>query len=197
MWHLKHRGVILDWRWWAKWKKIHKCLAYWVIAFRFGKIQTWNIDIFLIPGTKKAVFTFIVNKDWSDSRVPWLNIVLLYWMELNWSECLGQSGIWTSLNGGLWGGATSSPWKKIEEKNPRLCLEFDYKFPQFPITDAFSCKYSSRQNLNILNDRKIFSVLLLEDFISVTILGRRIARVERPCKTCKLKNNPSGNSCHP
>ena len=25
------------------------------------------------------------------------------WLELDWSECLRQSGIWTSLNGELWG----------------------------------------------------------------------------------------------
>ena len=45
---------------------------------------------------KQALFTFIVVQDWNDSRLPWLD------MELDSSECLGQSGIWTSLSGELW-----------------------------------------------------------------------------------------------
>ena len=31
----------------------------------------------------------------------WKSLYYL-WIDLDWSECLGKSGIWTSLNGGLW-----------------------------------------------------------------------------------------------
>ena len=53
----------------------------WELYLVFGLILS-------MQGTKN---TFIVD-------LGMLNV----WMELDWSKCLGQSGIWTSLDGGLW-----------------------------------------------------------------------------------------------
>ena len=74
--------------------------------------------IYSILGTKETLFTCIVNQGLGESRLPWS----LVWMDLYWSECLGQSGIWTSLNGGIWSQLYSSktvftyplPWLTIK-----------------------------------------------------------------------------------
>ena len=48
---------------------------------------------------RKSLNTSIVDCYWRESRLPWLDWFCYVWLELDWSECIRQSGIWTSPNG--------------------------------------------------------------------------------------------------
>ena len=61
-----------------------------VIALGWRKGKKLNMLFF--PDQSHTFFDSLIHLYWSESTLPWLD------KKLDWSECLGPSGIWTSFN---------------------------------------------------------------------------------------------------